>query len=73
MKMILVGGVPVHVKILEDVNMTALNVSIERCANCGHYLDEGDFILAYHYDDLYGDGFFRYLGYACTCGYMEEI
>ena len=66
--MILVAGVPVHVKISEAVNMTALNVSIERCANCGHYLEEEDYIAG-----LVKFNWWRIIGYSCICGYMEEI
>jgi len=54
--------------------MTALNVSCERCANCGYYFDDRgtDFEIAIHYRQ-YPFGI-SYIGYDCPiCGYMEEI
>lgn len=65
---------PVPVRILEAVIMTALNVSCERCANCGYYFDDRgtDFEIAIHYRQ-YPFGI-SYIGYDCPiCGYMEEI
>jgi len=51
-----------------------MNVSIERCANCGWYLDEfgRDYVMEIHYRQ-YPFGI-SYIGYDCPiCGYMEEI
>ncbi len=51
------------------------NVSIERCANCGYYIEQRDEIVAFRpIGDIYGSCITRMIGYCCSkCGYFEEV
>ena len=52
------------------------NVSIERCANCGHYLDNNEYIRLPNKSNIGWSWGFpdRIVGYCCTnCRYTEEI
>jgi hypothetical protein len=51
------------------------NVSIERCANCGDYIEQRDEIVAFRsIGDIYGSCIERMIGYCCSlCGYYEEV
>ena len=49
-----------------------MNVSIERCANCGLYLDDRDFAVKFNSDEEVCRSVL--MGYCCSkCGYMEEV